>query len=45
MKKLQRLKETFMRTFIEMRMGTGNFFKRVDKIVDEETSKFKEGRK
>jgi len=32
-----------MRTFIEMRMGEGNFLKRIDRIVDSEKQLMKGG--
>jgi len=40
---IKKLKEIFMRTFISMRMGEGNFIDRINKIVQEEKKELKGG--
>jgi len=40
---MKRLKETFMRTLMEMKTGEGNFVKRINRIVENEKIQMKGG--
>jgi len=42
---MKKLKEIFMRTFLAMRIGEGNFIDRIEKIVQEEKRELKGGNK
>ena len=42
---MKKLKEIFMRTFLAMRMGEGNFVDKINKIVQEEKKELKGGNK